>query len=312
MAPGKLVLTGAYAVLDGAPALVVSVDRYAIADTARHTPTPSLEVRAAFGARAAPEVDVAMLQTPSGAKLGLGSSAAGLVASLGACALERGDDLSDPQVRGRLFRAAREAHARAQEGGSGVDVAASVYGGVNRYALKGEDAVVDAVEWPPGLVLAAFFTGHSVRTADFLARVATARSRSPVEASRLAQAMFDAAVEAADATRIGAERFVRSARAYAALLSNLGTLADVPIGPAACAELGEIAAAEEAAFIPSGAGGGDTAVWLGVSAPSAGFEARAEGLGFSPLTLRIDQGGVRREPLTSQRIRREPLTSQRN
>ena len=31
-APGKLVLSGAYAVLEGAPALVAAVDRYAVAD----------------------------------------------------------------------------------------------------------------------------------------------------------------------------------------------------------------------------------------------------------------------------------------
>jgi len=31
IAPGKLVLTGAYAVLEGAPAIVVAVDRYAVA-----------------------------------------------------------------------------------------------------------------------------------------------------------------------------------------------------------------------------------------------------------------------------------------
>ena len=34
-APGKLVLSGAYSVLEGAPALVAAVDRYALADDAR-------------------------------------------------------------------------------------------------------------------------------------------------------------------------------------------------------------------------------------------------------------------------------------
>ncbi len=34
-APGKLVVSGAYSVLEGAPAIVVAVDRYAVADTAR-------------------------------------------------------------------------------------------------------------------------------------------------------------------------------------------------------------------------------------------------------------------------------------
>ena len=45
-APGKVVLTGAYAVLHGAPALVAAVSRGAVANGARSAP-PSREVEAA-------------------------------------------------------------------------------------------------------------------------------------------------------------------------------------------------------------------------------------------------------------------------
>ncbi len=34
-APGKIVISGAYAVREGAPAIVAAVDRYAVADGAR-------------------------------------------------------------------------------------------------------------------------------------------------------------------------------------------------------------------------------------------------------------------------------------
>jgi phosphomevalonate kinase len=301
MAPGKLVLTGAYAVLDGAPAIAAAVDRYAIADTARCTATPSAEIHAAFGTRAAPEVDVAMLENRTGGKLGLGSSAAALVAALGASALDRGEDISDPIVRRGLFLSARDAHARAQNGGSGVDVAASVYGGVIRYTIEAREAAVEAVEWPSGLVLAAYFTGHSARTSDLLARVRAARERSPHGVARMAGALFSAAVAAAGAMRRGASEFVQCAQTYGALLSELGALADAPIVPDACAELAKIAATQHAAFLPSGAGGGDVAVWLGVSDPSEHFAAQAERLGFSSLALRIDLGGVRRESLDRRR-----------
>lgn len=302
IAPGKLVLTGAYAVLEGAPAIAAAVDRYAIADTARRAATPPPEVCEAFGAQAAPEVDVAMLQGGCGQKLGLGSSAAGLVAALGASALDRGEDVSDATVRNRLFRSAREAHARAQGGGSGVDVAVSVYGGVIRYCLDGGDAAaIEAVDWPPDLVLAAFFMGHSARTSELLAGVRAARARSPREMERIDAALFSAACAAAGAIRSGAREFVQCARAYAVLLSELGSLADAPIVPDPCAALARIAAAEDAAFIPSGAGGGDVALWLGVSAPSAPFAVSAERLGFSSLAVRIDRGGVRQEPLHPRR-----------
>ena len=47
-APGKLVLTGAYAVLEGAPAIVVAVDRYAVADASRiMSPLPKFAPRRA-------------------------------------------------------------------------------------------------------------------------------------------------------------------------------------------------------------------------------------------------------------------------
>ena len=46
--PGKLVLSGAYVILDGAPAVVTAVDRYAVADDSRPAPSLSNELRAAF------------------------------------------------------------------------------------------------------------------------------------------------------------------------------------------------------------------------------------------------------------------------
>jgi phosphomevalonate kinase len=293
IAPGKLVLTGAYAVLDGAPAIVMAVDRYAIADASRRASEPTAEVRAAFGVDPAPEVDVRMLQDESGTKLGLGSSAAALVASLAARALDRGQDLSDASVRDTIFRAARHAHAQAQGGGSGIDVAAAVYGGVQRYAIDGTRASVESIDFPRELVLKAYFAGESARTSDLLARVRDARRLRPREASALDAAMFAAAVVAAESVRSDGALFIQSVRQYGSLLSELGGVAGAPIVPASCAELATFAASENAAFLPSGAGGGDVAVWLGVTSPSARFEVRASALGLVPLELRIDHGGVR-------------------
>jgi phosphomevalonate kinase len=293
MAPGKLVLTGAYAVLEGAPAIVAAIDRYAIADTSRRAAEPTAEVRAAFGALPAPEVDVRMLYGEAGTKLGLGSSAAALVASLAACALDRGDDLSDAAVRDTLFRTARQAHAHAQGGGSGVDVAASVYGGVQRYAIHATGASIEPVAWPREIVLETYFSGASVRTSDLLALVRHARLRRPGEFAALDRSMVASAHTAADALRTSGPLFVEAARAFGSRLSELGDLADAPIVPRSCAEIATLAAEEGAAFLPSGAGGGDVAVWIGVAPPSGRVAARALALGFVPLGIRIDRGGVR-------------------
>src|SRR5579871_2078485 len=98
-APGKLVLSGAYAVLEGAPCLVAAVDRYAVADAARPAPFVTDEVRAAVDAGvldAAPWFDASALRdrAPDGTsrKLGLGSSAAILVASMAAALGDRYPD----------------------------------------------------------------------------------------------------------------------------------------------------------------------------------------------------------------------------
>ena len=79
-APGKLVLSGAYVVLEGAPALVAAVDRYVAADTRKPADRITEEVQAALDlgmlARA-PWFDAGALRTalPEGGsrKLGVGS-----------------------------------------------------------------------------------------------------------------------------------------------------------------------------------------------------------------------------------------------
>ena len=285
IAPGKLVLTGAYAVLEGAPAIVVAIDRYAVVDTLSPT-----------------KVDVKALYDDAGQKLGLGSSAASMVASFGARALARGDDPRHAPVRAEIFRAVRDAHQREQGGGSGVDVAASVHGGALRYTIvrdasspkskRPAETKIHAVELPRGLVLTAFWSGTSARTSDLLARVDALRARGGAGAvfTALRGVAEDAAAAVGD---VG--RFVQRAAAFGRALATLGDAADAPIVPPALAELASLAEREGAAFLPSGAGGGDVAVWLGVQPPSLAFAARATALAVSPLALAVDHGGVRPE-----------------
>lgn len=293
MAPGKLLLTGAYAVLEGAPAIVVAVDRYAVADASRRAVDAAAEVRAALGDGPAPTVDAAALRDPTGRKLGLGSSAAALVASLGALALARGEDLRAQPVRSRILREARQAHARVQGGGSGVDVAASVHGGVLRYELDTAGAAtLRPVDLPAGLCVLAYDSGTSARTCDMRARYDALRAGAPED--RAIAGLVAAAREACAALEAGdARAFVAGAREYAGSLDALGRAAASPIVPPRFAELAALAAREGAAFLPSGAGGGDVAVWLGLAAPSSAFAARAAALSMRTLPLGIDRGGLR-------------------
>jgi phosphomevalonate kinase len=308
VAPGKVLLFGAYSVLEGTQALVVAVDRYAVADTSRLGRSDSREVRAAIGDEPAPAVSVDALHE-GGQKLGLGSSAAALVATLAARAAMGGKDLGDPLVRKALFLEARRAHAAAQGGGSGVDVAASTFGGALFYAMTSDppstrsavwstaedDPFVVPTELPRGLALRVLWSGQSARTSELLSRVARLEEREKVA--------YDSAIDeiglAVNLARGACEKndlalFVRAGRQTGRALAELGRLSDAPIVPPAFKELAALAEREGAAFYPSGAGGGDVGVWLAPAAPSDAFVTRANGLGMSVLNVGLDHAGVRR------------------
>jgi phosphomevalonate kinase len=139
VAPGKAILCGEYAVLHGAPAVSVAVDRVvrARAQTgANPTPFITAAIRRTtaelLAAGASPtlisgdavSVDSSALYEGH-QKIGLGSSAAVTVAVTGAVFASAGLPLDD---RRRLFRLADEAHTEAQgTRGSGIDVATAVW-----------------------------------------------------------------------------------------------------------------------------------------------------------------------------------------
>jgi phosphomevalonate kinase len=291
-APGKVLLTGAYAVLEGAPALVVAVDRYAHVDPSRPAAEPTREVAAALGEKA-PYFDASALYH-EGTKLGLGSSAAVLVASLGAEAASKGADLSDPDVRSKIFWRARDTHVRVQGGGSGVDVAASTYGGVLRYTLHGGKPWILHSQLPDDLVLSIWFSGASARTSDLLAQVEELRAKDAESHRRHMSDLGLAAEIAAEKFEGGSLReFIVAARAFGASLDRLGEAADANIVPLAFKRLAVAAEEEGAAFLPSGAGGGDVGVFLGASKPTEAFAKRAASLGMQALEIGVDRRGLR-------------------
>jgi phosphomevalonate kinase len=284
-APGKLVLSGAYAVLEGAPAIVCAVQRYAYAFEGPGEATA--EVTAAL--ERPPAVDVREL-ADGRQKLGLGSSAAALVAALALRAAQRGADVAADPARRAIFERAREVHADVQRGGSGVDVAASTFGGVLRYTMSGG---AERVSLPPGVRVATLFSGTSARTSDLRGRVDALRERDArAHAARMA-ALAEAAHAAERAvTAADGPAFVAAIAAAGPALAALGAAADAPIVPEAFAALGAAARADGAAFVPSGAGGGDVGVFVGMTDPSASFLREAARAAMRKLSLDIDFRGV--------------------
>jgi phosphomevalonate kinase len=288
-APGKLVLTGAYAVLGGAPAIVMATSRGAYADGARSNPTPSAEVRAALGDVDSPHVDASSLFLGS-RKLGLGASSAILVASLAARDGARGADLSDEKVRASLFERARVAHASAQAGGSGVDVAASVHGGVLEYV----PGAWKRRSLPTGTLVRVFACGTSASTSELRGQVDRYAAISPASHRACIDDLEEIAYEAASAVKAGSrDRLIVAIRRAARSLFRLGVGAGAPIVPKGFDVLEDLAASSDAAFCVSGAGGGDVAAYVGSTPPSAAFVERALALGLFEIDVALDEKGVR-------------------
>ncbi len=286
-APGKVLISGAYAVLEGAPAIVCAVDRYAHAFDDGDDATATAEVRAALAHPCA--IDVRELEV-DGVKLGLGSSAAALVAALALRASQRGEDVTSAASRGAIFSRAREVHAQVQHGGSGLDVAASTYGGVLRYTLNR----LEPIELPPDVHLATFFSGKSARTSALRERVSALRQRDESTYTRWMAALTEVAIAASRAIDAkDGKRLVSAVASTLHPLAALGAAADAPIVPREFADLGVVAVDEGAAFVPSGAGGGDIGIFVGTAPPSTSFMERALHTHMTLVPLAIAARGVR-------------------
>lgn len=301
-APGKLIVSGEYAVLEGAPALVVAVDRRAVArvhDGPRGS-SPFLaavaeEVAAAGGdpARAlAIAVDSSAFYVGA-MKLGLGSSAAVTVA---ATALALGAPLDRP----RVLAIASAAHARAQGArgarGSGADIAAAVLGGAIEYTVAAAPA---PRRWPAGLAIVPFFTGASADTATLVAAVAAARAVRPdaVAAALAAIAAASRAACAACATRdpaLAAPALIAALALASAAMDQLAVAAQLPLVPACVTRARAALTAVGGTAKTTGAGGGDVGVAVIPNTPEHATATRRYIIeaGGQPLDLAVDQTGV--------------------
>ncbi len=288
-APGKLVLSGAYAVLSGAYALVTAVDRFVTADASRAAERVTPEVREALGDEPAPWFDATALREGD-EKLGLGSSAAILVASLAARELTRGPR-TDGELAEAVLRPALAAHARAQGGGSGVDVAAAAYGGTLSYRLTSHEPTVTRVALPRAIVIETWWSGRAAATSDFVRRVRALREREPADYATLIEAQSAAALRAERAANTGdAAGFVSALHSQRAALAALGRVAGVPIVTPEAERLASRAA--PAAVVPAGAGGGDVLLHVGFEPSSPEFRELAASLGHRLLPLALGARGV--------------------
>jgi phosphomevalonate kinase len=241
---------GEYAVLDGAPALVAAVDR-GVACTVSpqgqlevRTPGDDRFVRAALQAVGAPAARYSFEDwnpTSLPSKPGLGGSAAATVAACLAGALAKGER---PPTHQRHAKAAAVHHA-VQGSGSGVDIAASVYGGIQRFE-RGQADHQPSVE--PVVVWSGQSASTGPRVHQYRAWSATQRAAFCSQSTALVDGW-----QADPIAALEANRHLLAAMAHAAGISwatpALDWLAATAMDCGGAAK-------------PSGAGGGDIAVAL--------------------------------------------------
>jgi len=309
-APGKVVVAGEYAVLDGAPAICMAVDRrarvtvsaganagYTVTAPGFLSDTLHL-VSPAESADEIPLLKAVWQQMPSipdeplnieldsrdmqqgGDKLGIGSSAAVAVAL--AAALQRTIDGGAPVADIALV-----AHRELQGGaGSGVDIACSFTGGVIEYRMA--ESRTDAAAWPTGLHYTLLWSGQSASTAAQLEKLEQAGAHASRE-ELCAAATTVAAVWRGQST----SQIVEVMSEYTNVLRRFDADHSLGIFGAGHASLADIATANGIVYKPCGAGGGDLGIALSddPAALSAFVDAARQG-NFAPLDLRLDEQGV--------------------
>lgn len=310
-APGKILLAGEYAVLEGAEAIVMAVDRRARAQVGEAAARLSPFLQAALDvveeehgpdsaeAHAARRVVVdSSALADDGTKLGLGSSAAATVSAL-AAALAVGGGAVD---RARVHALAHRAHREAQGGrGSGADVAASTWGGVLAVRQTGDVATPLATRTlalPASLHLVAVWTGHPANTLALVSRMFDFHARDPAGYLASVGALATPAAALIGACERGdAAAAVDAIRAGRVALAGLGAAARLDLETDAVRRVAIVAEERGGAVKPTGAGGGDIAIAAFTDASAvADFRADLTIVGMKAVDVGVDTRGVRQDP----------------
>lgn len=293
-APGKIVLSGEYAVLSGAPAVCMAVQVRARAtvsaspDGQCYVSTPGLAGLDSYavvdavcgGARPAGIVELDTTAfSADGTKIGIGSSAAVTVALT--AALEGSTD---------VFARALRAHTALQGGaGSGIDVAAAVHGGLIQYEMSSRNVV--ALDWPDALEMRVLWSGVPSSTRAKLNKLA-GQAAQPSRA-----ALTRAAGEIAEAWRSGnADTVLAGYPNYIDALRQFSVDHDLGIFDAGHDQLTDAAMAGNLVYKPAGAGGGDIGILFGRDAADLdSFIAANESMIDRVVPCALDPAGVRLE-----------------
>ncbi len=344
-----MILLGEYAVLEGSPALVCAVDRFAEVRLEKcsgdrfHVAAPSIGIARtdfsvsdrgivcfldtddhtrkqlgffrmvfefvwhyfkSFGKDLSPvsvSIDTGAFYSQAlKSKLGFGSSAAMTVALTAALldADEASSSIGDDKRR-RIFRLALSAHRKAQGNlGSGVDIAASTFGGVLRYEMGlnqlAEQKIPEPVNIWKTLPMLTVFTGKSESTRKMVRGVSQLKASHPTAYRQMMTELHDLSEKGYRHYRDQqGELFLETVTAYLASLRRLGDESGMPIVSAVHLRLVERISALGGVYKPSGAGSGDIGIAFARSADALQTIADTiEDEGYATVPVRIAEAGV--------------------
>ncbi len=328
-APGKLVVLGEYAVLEGAPALVLAVDRRAHATLSPTTgdaweivaPTLVQEARVTLHAGEATWLSAVAPELAWVGRLLAGFPAAGtlpaqrLVLDSDAFYFDAGGQRSKlglgssaaltVALLGGLHALARRpaptlaeamaAHRAIQGGhGSGIDVAAALVGGLLRFQSHAGTAQVERLGLPARLAWCCAWAGRPTSTPAMLAKVAAWRRREPAAFARQMRQLATLSGRGIDAVASADAAAFRSAlERYFHALAGFGAIAGIDIASREHLALAAIARATGCVYKSCGAGGGDVGITFGADDGSVrAFATRAAAAGYPVIELAADSTGL--------------------
>ncbi|MDA0712550.1 MAG: hypothetical protein O2897_00990 [bacterium] len=318
-APGKLVLAGEYAVLSGYSGLAIAINNRVTISVSKTTkPTNSFnlippqtdsgqKLLAAFfktadkmGLSVKPQeftIDSTpfFLQTNNKiTKLGLGSSAAVLVCLAAQILKQNQLETSNEAIFKLAFKAHREFN---NQQGSGIDIAASCYGGLIKFQKNAESTSPVVTQLKPVIdlkTLIPVFTNQSQSTEDFLTKVFAWKSKSPQAYSDIMQNLGEVGLELEKNICIKNDWkiLVEIIAENIKLLTQLGEAANIGLITPNLTHLINLAKTYGGIAKPSGAGGGDMAICFIPLENQLEFRAKLSSLGLKDLRLDFWAKGV--------------------